>query len=204
MVDTTYTLTASNDHGEVSATVIVGVRNQVRILSFKADKTLVKNPGDPATLSWVTENAERVVLLNIGDVDPTGSAMVNPVGETVYTLTAYGENSSVSATVLLVVENANRTPIAEIVAPSLIQVPSGTLSGTTVLDGTRSRDPDGDPITFQWNSVGAFHAVVQNPTSPTPTVEFLGGYGKYEFELMVTDDKGAMGTARKFIFWIDP
>ena len=36
-------------------------------------------------------------------------------------------------------------------------------------------------------------AVILNPTSPTPTVQFLGRGGGYEFQLTVTDDKGSMG-----------
>jgi uncharacterized cupredoxin-like copper-binding protein len=201
---TTYVLTATNAEGSVQASVIVAVRKAVRITSFKSSKTTVANPGDPAMLTWTTENAERVVLVNVGDVDPNGSATVNPVGTTLYTLIAYGANSSVQAVLTLNVENENRSPIAIAKAPTIIQVPAGTLTGSGELDGTESYDPDGDPITYEWVAIGPLETRISNPKSARANVEFLGGYGRYEFQLMVTDDKGAMGMDNKVVFWVDP
>ncbi|MBI1353631.1 MAG: OmpA family protein [Acidobacteria bacterium] len=201
---TTYTLTATNEVGSVSATAIVSVRKQVRIIEFRSMKTTVQNPGEPATLTWKTENATRVTLVNVGDVDPNGSATVNPLGETVYTLIAYGENSQVSATVTLDVENKNRGPIAVAEVPTAILVPAGTTIGTGTLDGSKSYDPDGDPITYQWRNIGPLKATIKNPTAVSPTVTFEGGYGRYEFELMVMDDKGAMSFDTGVVFWVDP
>ncbi len=201
---TTYTLTASNVTGEVSATATVTVRNPVRIVEFKSNKTTVANPGDPAELSWVVENATQVELVNYGQVGTTGTQTVNPVGETVYTLIAYGVRSQVEATVILTVENENRSPIAIAEAPRAILVPAGTLTGTGTLDGSKSYDPDKDPITYQWRSIGPLEVTIKNPTAVQPTVEFLGGYGRYLFELMVTDDKGAMGMDTVEVWWVDP
>ncbi len=201
---TTYTLTAKNATGEVTATATVTVRTPVRIVSFKADKTTVQNPGDPATLSWVVENATHVELVNYGPVETTGSQTVNPVGETVYTLIAYGVRSQVEATVELNVENENKSPIAIAEAPRAILVPSGTQTGKGTLDGSKSYDPDGDPITYQWTSIGPLQANITNPKAVNPTVEFVSGYGRYEFQLSVTDDKGAMGMDQVVVFWVDP
>ncbi len=201
---TTYVLTASNNNGSVTASVIVSVRKQVRILSFTSNKTTVANPGDEAVLSWTTENAERVVLVNVGDVDANGSAGVNPVGTTLYTLIAYGENSSVEAVLTINVENENHSPIAVAEAPTAILVPAGTLTGTGELDGSKSYDPDGDPITYEWRNIGPLPVDIKNPTAAVATVEFLGGYGRYEFQLMVTDDKGLMGMDSTVVFWVDP
>ena len=201
---TTYVLTASNDTGSVQANVIVSVRKAVRIISFEASKTTVANPGDPAMLSWTTENAERVVLVNFGDMDPNGSATVNPVGTTLYTLIAYGANSSVQAVLTINVENENHSPIAIAEAPTAILVPAGTLTGTGELDGTKSYDPDGDPITYTWTNIGPLPATIKNPSAAKATVEFTGGYGRYEFQLTVTDDKGLMGMDQTVVFWVDP
>ncbi|MCB9385087.1 MAG: OmpA family protein [Bryobacterales bacterium] len=201
---TTYVLTASNNNGTVTASVIVSVRRAVRILSFQANKTTVANPGDPAMLSWTTENADRVVLVNVGDQDPNGSATVNPVGTTLYTLIAYGQNSSVQAVVTINVENENHSPIAIAEAPTAILVPAGTLTGTGTLDGSKSYDPDGDPITYQWTNIGSLPVNIKNPGAAQATVEFLGGYGRYEFQLTVTDDKGLMGMDSTVVFWVDP
>ncbi len=194
LVDTTtFKLTATNESGSVSATAVVVVFKQVQINSFSANKTTVANPGEPAVLTWSTTGATRVVITGVGDVDPNGSATVNPVGTTIYTLIAYGENTETSAVITLNVENANRSPIAIAIGPRFLIFPPGTETAQTELDGSRSYDPDRDPITYEWSSIGEKFAEVFQPTAAKPTVEFQGGPGSYEFELMVTDDKGSMG-----------
>ncbi len=190
---TTFKLTATNESGSVSATAVVVVFKQVQINSFSANKTTVANPGEPAVLTWSTTGATRVVITGVGDVDPNGSATVNPVGTTIYTLIAYGENTETSAVITLNVENANRSPIAIAIGPRFLIFPPGTETAQTELDGSRSYDPDRDPITYEWRSIGEKFAEVFQPTAAKPTVEFQGGPGSYEFELMVTDDKGSMG-----------
>jgi len=202
---TTYVLTATNSVGSVTAQAIVTVGAQVRIVNFTSNKTAVKNPGEPALLTWQTENAERVVITpDVGDVVVNGSVEVHPVGLTTYTLIAYGKNTETSAVLILDVENANQSPNAVAEAPRAILVPAGTTRGTGTLDGTKSSDPDGDPITFEWRQIGGPEAVIRSPNGSTTTVEFLGGYARYEFELMVTDDKGAMGFDTAVVFWVDP
>jgi hypothetical protein len=199
-----YILTATNSQGEVTATATVTVLMGVRIVNFTADKTVVKNPGNPATLTWVTENAIRVVITGVGDVEPNGSVVVNPVAPTHYTLIAYGRRGEVSAVLAIEIENPNTSPVAIAEAPVAILVPAGTTVGLGTLDGSKSYDPDGDPITFEWRVIGSRTAVVKNPTAARPTVEFSGGYGPYEFELMVTDDKGAMDRDTVTVHWVDP
>ena len=88
--------------------------------------------------------------------------------------------------------------------PVAILVPSGTTVGLGTLDGSKSFDPDGDPITFEWRVIGSRTATVRNPTASRPTVEFSGGYGPYEFELIVTDDKGAQDRDTVTVHWVDP
>jgi uncharacterized cupredoxin-like copper-binding protein len=199
-----YTITASNSQGEVTATVTVTVLTGVRIVNFTADKTVVKNPGDPATLTWSTENAIRVVITGVGDVEPNGSVVVNPVAPTHYTLIAYGQRGEISAVLAIEIENPNTSPVAIAEAPVAILVPAGTTSGLGTLDGSKSYDPDGDPITFEWRAIGSRTAAVKNPSAVRPTVEFSGGYGEYIFELMVTDDKGAMDRDVVTVHWVDP
>jgi hypothetical protein len=195
---TTYTLTAENEHSKVSAKVIVAVDEDdpgtlVRIIEFRANKTTVKRPGDPAKLTWKTENAVRVVITpKIGDVELNGSVEVHPVGQTTYNLLAYGEDSEVSAVVILDVEIPNLSPVAVAKArPPIVAVAEPTACEVT-LDGSESYDPDGDPLTYEWRSIGARRAEIQAPRSAVTTAKFLDGFGDYQFELMVTDDKGAM------------
>ena len=193
----TFTLTVRNEAGEVNATAVVTVADSTpaKILEFKAMPAVAKQPGDPVVLSWSTENATQVSIVGIGDVAASGSVTVNPVVRTTYVLMAYGVNSEVSSEVTVTIENANRAPMAIINNNRAVYAPDTGLA-TLTLDGTRSMDPDGDPITFQWRSIGPGNAEISNPASATPMVRFVDGTGAYEFELEVTDDKGLRGFAR--------
>jgi hypothetical protein len=69
------------------------------------------------------------------------------------------------------------------------------------LDGSKSKDPDGDAITYSWKNVGK-SASLRNATSATPTVQFGEGFGEYEFELTVTDSKGLSSTDRVKVLYL--
>jgi len=79
-----------------------------------------------------------------------------------------------------------------------VDPPPGTLVGSN------SYDPDGDPITYEWTNIGPLPATIRNPSAARATVEFTGGFGRYEFQLTVTDDKGLMGMDQTVVFWVDP
>ena len=196
----TFTLTARNEAGEINATAVVTVLppadgSPAKILEFNAMPAVVKEPGDPSVLSWSTEGATQVSIVGIGDVAASGSVTVNPVVRTTYVLIAYGVNSEVSSEVTVTIENANQAPMAIINNNRVVYAPNSGMA-TVTLDGTNSMDPEGDPITYQWRSIGPGTAEISNPTSATPTVRFVDGTGAYEFELEVTDDKGLRGFAR--------
>ena len=196
----TFTLTARNEAGEINATAVVTVLppadgSPAKILEFNAMPAVVKEPGDPSVLSWSTEGATQVSIVGIGDVGASGSVTVNPVVRTTYVLIAYGVNSGVSSEVTVTIENANQAPMAIINNNRVVYAPN-TGMATVTLDGTNSIDPEGDPITYLWRSIGPGIAEISNPTSATPTVRFVDGTGAYEFELEVTDDKGLRGFAR--------
>jgi len=191
---TTYTLTARNSAGEVSATAVVSVTKLVKILNFVAEPNQTQFAGDPIVLRWTTENATEAVITGIGSVPVNGSITVNPTTDTTYTLIAYGRRNNVQAVTAVKVGGArpgNRPPVA-VVGPDI-----ETNALIVTLDGSRSFDPDGDPITYSWRSVGPQVAEVYAPTSPNPQVRMSGGNGPYIFELTVTDDRGASGSARQ-------
>ena len=101
---TTYTLTATNSAGQIQANATVNV-GQVRILSFTSNPTFSPSSGTAVTLSWQTANATSVVIVG-NDLSPqsnlpaNGDINVYPLGNAIYTLTAYGPGGqTVSVTI---------------------------------------------------------------------------------------------------------
>jgi hypothetical protein len=100
---TTYTLTATNATGQIQANATVNV-GSVRITSFTANPVTSTAAGNPVVLSWTTQNATSVVLIGselpAQTLPSNGSLTVNPITNSVYTLTAYGPGGqTVSATI---------------------------------------------------------------------------------------------------------
>jgi hypothetical protein len=100
---TTYTLTATNSTGQIQGNVTVNV-GQVRILSFMANPPTSPAAGSPVQLSWQTQNATSVVLvgseISPQNLQPNGTFTVNPITNSIYTLTAYGPGGqTVSVTI---------------------------------------------------------------------------------------------------------
>ncbi|MFB3776716.1 MAG: PKD domain-containing protein [Bryobacteraceae bacterium] len=195
---TTYTITAKNQYGEVSATATVSVIKPVKILNFVADPARIPRVGEATTLRWQTENATDVVITGIGSAPVNGSLAVNPASDISYTLIAYGRRSQVSAMVIVRV-GANNPPVADAGPDQII-----TQSFDATLDGSRSYDPDGDPITYSWRYIGNGRAEIFGANTATPTVRFSTGNGVYTFELTVTDDKRAFSSSITRVNVIDP
>jgi OmpA family/PKD domain len=83
--------------------------------------------------------------------------------------------------------------------------PNQSLPGaaTVTLDGSRSYDPDGDPITFLWEREAGPAVSLANPTSQITT--FVAAAGQvYTFRLTVRDNFGGQGVARVSIFTGNP
>ena len=104
---TTYTLTARNRFGDVSATTVVRLTTVVnppppntgqppRIIRFNATPPDILNT-EKSTINWQVENADVVNISTIGAVALTGSQQVGPQTTTTYTIVAknqYGETST--------------------------------------------------------------------------------------------------------------
>ena len=75
---------------------------------------------------------------------------MNPLGQTLYTLIAYGSSGEATATVILDVENENLSPIARAWAQYAVVGQVGDTSGFAVLHGEGSSDADGDPAALDF------------------------------------------------------
>ena len=95
------------------------------------------------------------------------------------------------------VRTGNDLPIAD-AGPDQIRVESGTI----VLDGSRSSDPDGDPITFEWEQVGGPVVTLSSPNAAQTS--FTDDEGQtYDFRLTVSDEHNGVGTDDVMVSTLD-
>jgi len=102
---TTYQLTATKGSAVVTSTVTVSVGTPPTgpvIASFTASPMSI-NPGQATTLSWQVNNADLVVLREVGNVPLVSTARVSPAVTTTYQLTAIRGSQTVSASVTVTV-----------------------------------------------------------------------------------------------------
>jgi len=100
---TAYVLNARGAAGVVDSREQLVVLGKPKILSFEVVPRSV-DPGNGATLSWVTLGALSAEIDGIGPVDlPSGSRPVRPDADTTYVLRAVGTDGSAEASVTLAV-----------------------------------------------------------------------------------------------------
>ncbi|MDW8130230.1 MAG: OmpA family protein [Bryobacterales bacterium] len=202
---TTYTLTARNRRGEVTATAVVAVTPRVRILSFTARPTEI-TPGMAVVLDWSTENAVSAFISGVGPVAPTGFTIVYPRETTTFVLTAIGNRSQETARVTVTVtrptppppptEPPKASPPIAVAASQLV-----TIFPQLVLNGSGSFDPAGGPVSYSWRTLHG-KALISNPSGPMPVVYLLDGFGEYIFELTVTNRSGLSASTRVTVTYI--
>ncbi|CAM2005949.1 OmpA family protein [Acanthopleuribacter pedis] len=185
---TTYTLTATNVTGSVTAEVTVTVRQlpTPTIGFFTATPDDIKQ-GEFTTLSWSTQNAETVTISNLGQVAATATVILTPEATVTYTLTATNSAGSATAEVTVNVGPPNQPPIAAAGADQ-----SFFGQRVVTLDGSRSFDPDGDALTYQWTQLSGLPVELTGGDTATPT--FTATRGSYEFRLIVRDTSGSLAT----------
>lgn len=94
----------------------------------------------------------------------------------------------------------NQPPVANAGADQQITLPLDSV----LLDGTASKDPDGKIKSWRWTKIqGPASSNIRNADAEKTTVTGLGK-GSYQFQLQVTDDKGATGTDTVAILVKDP
>ena len=204
---TTYTITASNNFGTVSNTATVTVTTpppplNPTITSFTANPPTSPSPGSAVVLTCLAQNANRVTISGVGDVDANGNVTVNPQTSTTYTCVATsssGAQASQSLNVPVTPSGGGTIPVIIIASRAASCQTTAVVGGTTIcqtvvrlldLDLSSSSSPSGNnPLTF-FTTSRSTSAVVLNPTSPTPSVQLSEGFGDYFFDVVVTDSKG--------------
>jgi len=113
-VTTTYTLTAMNGAGSVMASTTVNVAPPAGtpfIISFTSNPSSI-TAGHSSLLQWTVAGATSVSIdQGIGVVPLSGSRLVSPVANTVYTLTATNSSGSVSASTAVTITQSTALPV---------------------------------------------------------------------------------------------
>jgi K319L-like, PKD domain len=144
---------------------------------------------------------ERVV-----SVDTVGNLQVKGAGKAQIIV----ENRGKLGMLGIVVEasgEVNRAPIAEVVKE--LHVRSREL---VVLNGLLSRDPDGDPLRYEWKQIRGHHVdlVNANESKATFVAPIVSERKPYQFSLTVTDMagpdrvKGADSAPAVTTVWVSP
>ncbi len=183
---TTYTIIAKNQYGETSTNLVITVSQATSISNCVATPSTI-NPGDNSVLTYSANNATSVTVAGIGQV--YGGILVRPQVTTSYTITAVGPRNQASCQVTV---NVNTPPPP----PPPVRTPTAnagtnfdTIYRLITLDGSKSTDPDGLPLTYSWRIINQT-AVILDVNSPTPRVQLGEQFGIYIFELTVTNTKG--------------
>jgi hypothetical protein len=143
--------------------------------------------GDALSFSWVQTQGPTVELTSAAEFEVSFLApLVEPPGATLlFELTVSDGFVGVTDTVVVNVENANHTPIANAGVDIIVNEGSNV-----TLNGALSYDSDGDPLTYNWQQLDGVPVSLTNPTTATPNFNAppvaLGG-DNLLFELRVFD-----------------
>ena len=199
---TTYTLTATNKFGQVSATVTVTVTvppvppepekpKNPALTACSASPAISQKPGDPVTLTWTVANATAVSIAGIGTVPLNGPAVVKPLTDTVYVLTAASTATSTQATCQIpVTVKQTEPPTAIISGPATIDVFTRELT----IDGSGSTNPAGGKLTYLWEPLET-GASVLDQNQPQTRVQLIGLAGIHRIRLTVKNEFGQSSSA---------
>ena len=119
-----YILTAVNEYGQRTSSVIAVVGQAPTIDSFTVDPEFVP-VGEPCTFSWSTSGADTVRIdPDIGEVGNSGSRIITLTSTGTYTLTA--ENIYGTATATVTVSVGSQPVVSITASPNPINEGDGT------------------------------------------------------------------------------
>lgn len=153
------------------------------------------------TESEFQSSDERVV-----SVDPDGNVQVKGNGKAVVIVKNRGKEGRLDVLVEAKMIQ-NREPIADV--PAELTVKSGHI---VVLDGLQSRDPDGDPLHYEWKQLRGNKVTLMNSNEAKAifTAPTVSRRRQLQFSLQVTDMagpdamKGADSRPAVISVWVDP
>jgi hypothetical protein len=154
---------------------------------------------DPITFAWTQTAGPAVQLTGATTARPSfvAPAVLSPgdatltfrVAVTDHPSRTCGVSTSSTADVSVTVTNANRAPAADAGAAQTVN----ELSLVT-LDGTRSSDPDGDALTWQWTQTSGTPVPIASANTARPTFvaphQAPTAHETLTFSLVVTDAFG--------------
>ncbi|MEO8822158.1 MAG: T9SS type A sorting domain-containing protein [Ginsengibacter sp.] len=168
-----------------------------RVIDFPKKSIVLPGSGSDADGSVVSYSWSQVsgpstaTLINTSSAQAGASNLV--VGVYQFQLQVTDNQGATGTAVLKVTvnsENPNVPPVANVGTNRQIYLPKNSI----VLPGSGS-DADGSVVSYSWSQVsGPSNAIMVNPSSAQAGAGDLNE-GKYVFQLTVTDDQGATGTA---------
>lgn len=166
---TTYTLTARNSRGEVTAIAQVMVEQQplAQFLSCTASPATITT-GEVSTIAWSTANADTVSISGgIGAVSSSGSRQVTPTSTTTYTLTANNARGPVTCNVTVTVNTQQAVQPPRII--SFTATPSTITAGQSSTLTWNVENAD----TVDISGLGTVPAQGSRAVSPTASATFV-------------------------------
>lgn len=132
---TTYILTAKGKGGSITSSTSVTFRNpQPPLVSFKANPVTIQS-GVSSSLSWNTSNANTIDIDNgLGSVAASGSQVVSPSTNTIYTMTATNREGTTIAAAG--VYQGSTRPCYAYVPDTQYNSQTGTTSYIKIIDTT--------------------------------------------------------------------
>ena len=197
---------------EVKITVLPLTTNDPPIVIAGADKILFL-PTNSTNLNglasdvdgtitnylWAKMSGPSVTLANQSTPIVSLSNLVE--GQYIFRLTATDDGGAAGFDEVMITvfpATVNQSPVANAGPDQTIVIPNSTIAFV----GSGS-DSDGTVVKFSWTKVAGPACILENTSSNTLIVSGLLG-GVYEFQLIVEDDDGAIGTDNILITIIEP
>ncbi len=203
--NTTYTLTAKNGAGQVTAQTSLTITappppppTDITLSNCAASPTSVQ-AGQPVTISWNQTGATVLTVSPLGNFNAFIPLVVKPQATTNYTL-SFGNASGQTASCQVSVTVITPPP-----PPPPASTPTVVILGAPVwnveipwltLDASASSSPVGNtPLSFMWSANSPNVKFLDSASIARPRIQMLKP-GTYTFTVTVTDSKGgsAQGT----------